>query len=190
MTRERGGIVIPPHHTGTFRLVLEKGVLGICIVILLSLSAIVIAAVAFRKLGTSLAWYDEVASVLLAWLTYFGCALAALRGAHLDFANVLMKLPVVIRVAAYLLGKAIVAGFFGTLAWAGWAVLEIFADETLITVEWVPLALTQSVLPIGCVLFILAEILILPENLRKVRAGIDRESEEIREAIEAAEDAK
>ncbi len=187
MNSGRSDGAIPPPFLGPARLVLEKTLLGVCIVVLLSLSGIVIAAVVFRKLGASLAWYDELASALLAWLTYFGCALAALRGAHLDFANILMKLPVTARIVAYLLGKAIIVGFFGTIAWAGYAILEVFADETLITLEWVPLSLTQSVLPIGCALFIAAEVLILPENLRKVRAGVDREAEEIREAIKTAE---
>ena len=34
--------------------------------------------VIYRSLGASLVWYDEVASILLAWLTFYGAALANL----------------------------------------------------------------------------------------------------------------
>ena len=39
--------------------------------------------VVFRTLGASLVWYDEVASVLLAWLTFYGSALASVKRAHI-----------------------------------------------------------------------------------------------------------
>ena len=39
---------------------------------------IVVVAVVYRKIGHSLVWYDEGASIVLAWLTYYGAALAAL----------------------------------------------------------------------------------------------------------------
>ena len=52
-------------------------VIGLMIV----LTGIVVVAVVYRKLGASLSWYDEIASILLAWITYYGAALAALEGA-------------------------------------------------------------------------------------------------------------
>lgn len=169
------------------RIALEKTLLWISVVILLTMAAVVIGAIAFRRFGNSLEWYDEVSSVLMVWLTYFGCGLAALRGAHLDFSNLLMKLPIRIRVAAFLVGKAVSIVFFAVIAWAGYALLDVFADETLITLEWVPLSVTQSVLPIGCVLFIVAELLVMPKGIVKLRMGLGRDDEEIRNAIEAVE---
>ena len=50
----------------------------IVIFLMMVLTLIVVVAVIYRKAGASLSWYDEVASVLLAWLTYYGAALAAL----------------------------------------------------------------------------------------------------------------
>ena len=35
--------------------------------------------VVFRASAQSLVWYDEVASVLLAWLTFYGSALASVQ---------------------------------------------------------------------------------------------------------------
>jgi len=74
-----------------------------------------------------------------------------------------------LRRAAFVLNKAVTIGFFASLAWAGTKLLEVFGSETLSSLDWVPLAFTQSALPIGAALFILAELLIFPEGF--ARAG-------------------
>ena len=45
--------------------------------LMVALALEVVAGVVFRAVGHSLVWYDEVASVLLAWLTFYGSALAS-----------------------------------------------------------------------------------------------------------------
>ena len=55
------------------------------IFLLAGLAVVILVGVACRKLGISLVWYDEVASIMLAWLTYYGAALAALKRAHIGF---------------------------------------------------------------------------------------------------------
>jgi len=52
---------------------------------MVTLSVVVIVAVCYRIAGDSLSWYDEVASILLAWITYYGAALAALQRKHVGF---------------------------------------------------------------------------------------------------------
>lgn len=153
------------------RHVLDRALLSFCIVILVSLAVIIIAAVFFRKFGYSLVWYDEVASILLAWLTYYSCGLAALRGAHLDFAGFLDKLRPSLRLTAFLLGKAVAITFFAVLAYAGWFILELMEGEYLISLDWVPMSVTQSALPIGAVLFIIAELVSLPRGIADLRAA-------------------
>ena len=44
-----------------------------------ALAVEVIAGVVFRYSGYALVWYDEVATILLAWVTYYGSALAVPR---------------------------------------------------------------------------------------------------------------
>ena len=44
----------------------------------LALTLVVTIGFASRLLGSPFSWYDEVASIGLAWLTYYGAALAAL----------------------------------------------------------------------------------------------------------------
>ena len=47
--------------------------------LLVLLTALVTIAAAIRFFGAGLAWYDEVAPILLTWVTYFGAALVALQ---------------------------------------------------------------------------------------------------------------
>jgi TRAP-type C4-dicarboxylate transport system permease small subunit len=64
-----------------------------------------------------------------------------------------------------------VIAFFALLAWTGWQLLEVLQGIHLISLPWVPVQLTQSVIPLGAALFIVAQLLSLPEVLRRARAG-------------------
>jgi TRAP-type C4-dicarboxylate transport system permease small subunit len=154
---------------------LRKGferVLEIVVMLLLSvLCVIVLVGVAFRTAGSALVWYDEVASVLLAWLTYYGSALAALKRAHIGFPGFVNSLPRAQRQALFVLAEAFVIAFFTMLAWVGWQVFEVLQGDTLVTLDWVSMQLAQSVIPVGAVLFVLAELVSLPEAWRAVSAG-------------------
>ena len=149
------------------------------IVLMVSLTVVVVLAVIFRKLGASLSWYDEVAAILLAWVTYYGAALAALRRRHIGFDGVLLALPLPQRMYAVVFAEICVIGFFALLAWTGMIVLDVLQGETLVSLTWVPIQLTQSVIPIGATVFIIAELTSLPEYWRQVRAGHSLEHPEI-----------
>ncbi len=141
----------------------------ITIGLMTSMATIVVVAVIYRKMGNSLVWYDEIASILLPWLTYYGAALAALKRSHLGFPGLVNACPPHIRVSLVILAEAIVIGFFVLLAWTGWVVLEILEQTYLVSLPEVSAQITQSVIPIGAVLFIIAEILSLPQLIREAR---------------------
>lgn len=154
-----------------FARLLDEFLIWFVIFLMVVLTTVVIVAVVFRYTGSSLSWYDEVASILLAWVTYYGAALAALRRGHIGFDDVLLALPLPLRKAAVILAEALVLFFFGLMAWAGVTVLQILEGSTLVSLTWVPVSVTQSVIPIGAVLFIIAELLSLPDYWRDVMAG-------------------
>lgn len=159
----------------TARRILDNLLSWTLITLMVVLTALVIIAVVYRKLGASLSWYDEVASVLLAWITYYGAALAALRRSHIGFDGVLLALPPQWRIWAVAVAEILVIGFFVILAWAGWEILKVLEGTNLVSLSWVPVQLTQSVIPIGAVLFIIAELLSIPPYLAEVRLGISTE---------------
>jgi TRAP-type C4-dicarboxylate transport system permease small subunit len=167
-----------------FELVLEL----IAAVLVVGLTAMVVYAVFWRYLGgASPRWYDEVASIMLAWLTYYAAALAALKRGHVGVDAVLMALPVKPRLIVAAIAEVLVIGFFVLLAWAGLVLLEFLEGMTLISLTWVPLTLVQSVIPIGAVLFIIAEVLSMPAYFARLRAGVSQEQEEIAHAMAEAE---
>jgi TRAP-type C4-dicarboxylate transport system permease small subunit len=134
----------------------------IVISLMIILALIVVIAVIYRKAGASLSWYDEVASVLLAWLTYYGSALAAINREHVGFNGIINSLRPSLRIPILVFSEVLIIGFFVLLAWVGIDVLKILGGYSLTSLTWVPTRLTQSVIPIGAVLFIIAELTSLP----------------------------
>jgi len=144
-----------------------RGLLEVVVLALMgALALVVVVGVVYRKAGASLVWYDEVASILLAWLTYYGAALAALDRAHIGIPTLVARLTGSARAAVVLAGEVCVLAFFGVLAVAGMRVLSVLGGTSLVSLPWVPSAVAQSVIPIGAVLFIVAQLLSLPDALR------------------------
>lgn len=169
------------------RLVLERILEVFTVFLLLALTVIVLGAVAFRTFGSSIAWYDEVASIGLAWLSFYGANLAALKRAHMGFPGLVGRSPAAIRSLLFLVSETIVIGFFLVIAWFGYRVLEVLAWDSLVALPSIGLDVAQSVIPISAVLFIVCELLSMPLAWRKMRSGIDSEEEAIEEAIRIAE---
>ena len=152
-----------------FRKGFERLLETIVIILMSTLTIIVLVAVAYRKGGASLSWYDEIASVLLAWLTYYGAALAAIHRGHIGFAGLIKAMKPGMRIPFIIFSEICILGFFALLAWVGIDVLIILEGDSLVSLPQVPTRLTQSVIPIGAVLFIIAEALGIPELLREAK---------------------
>jgi len=157
----------------------------ILIALMIGLTVIVVVAVVYRKLDASLSWYDEIASITLAWVTYYGAALAALKRKHIGFDTVLLAIPMPARLLAAYFAEAVVLAFFVLLTWAGWEVLQVLEGDSLVSLTWVPVQFTQSVIPIGAALFIICELFSMPLYLQMVAEGRSFEHEEIEAEIEA-----
>ena len=151
----------------TFEKILE----AIVVTLLVCLALVVVAGVGFRWGGSALVWYDEVASILLAWLTYYGASLAVLKKAHIGFPTLVEKLPSSPGRVALVLRELVVVGFFLVMAWAGLQVMSALSGTYLISLPWMPVQVVQSVIPIGAVLCILAELLGLPDRFSAQKSG-------------------
>lgn len=154
------------------------------IILMIALTVVVIMAVIYRKLDASLSWYDEVASIMLSWVTYYGAALAALKRKHIGFDSVLLAIPMPLRLWVAYGAEVLVIGFFVLLAWAGWEVLLVLEGESLVSLTWVPVQFTQSVIPLGAALFVICELLSAPAYLKMVATGQSVEHAEIEAEIE------
>ncbi len=134
--------------------------------IVIGLALEVTLGIVFRAIGKSLSWYDEIASVMLAWLTFYGSALASVRRAHISCPEVVEQASPRVRRALGILAQALVIAFFALLGWVGASILPIIASETLVSVPAVSMAVVQSVIPVSCALIVVAEVLHLVTLLR------------------------
>lgn len=164
---------------------LETVLEWVVIVLMVALTIVVIVAVLFRLAGDSLSWYDEVAAIQLSWITYYGASLAALKRRHIGLDTLLLAIPMPLRMVALSVAEIIVLGFFVLMTWAGLEVLYVLEGEMLVSLTWVPVQFTQSVIPIGGALFVLCEILSLPEYWRVTAAGKSLEYADIEEEVES-----
>ena len=157
------------HARALFERLLET----ITVFLIISLAVVVVLGVIYRWSGASLSWYDEIASVQLAWLTYYGASLAALKRAHIGVPGLIAVVPPLFCVPLVLLAEAVVIGFFLILAWYGYIVLVVLEGDTLISLPWISTQVTQSVIPISAVLFIIAELLNMPQIIREASARVE-----------------
>lgn len=150
----------------TFRknygLVLEWVVMALMVILFVEVTL----GVVFRAVGSSLVWYDEVASVLLAWLTFYGSALASVKRAHIGCPEVVEQMAPGARHAFGILAQLLVIGFFALLAWVGFSIMPVLAGDTLVSLSWVPMNFVMSVVPVSSVLILVAEIGTLVELVR------------------------
>jgi len=156
--------------SGALRRGYERFLEWVCIVLMIALAAEVTVGVLFRYSGHSLVWYDEVATILLAWVTFYGSALAVLKHAHMGVPEVVRMLPSDWRVAAAVVAQLCAIAFFVLLAWMGTTIIEILASDRLVSLPDVPVAIAHSTIPIGAVLIVIGQVLVFPEVLREARA--------------------
>ena len=126
--------------------------------LLAAMTVIVCWAVFTRYvLNSSLVWYDEFASYLLVWLTFYGAVVADYQRRHINFDLLVNKLAPPARRAVDIVGELAVLGFQFVLCYYGWILTERMGDETAISLPWVKIAWVNSVLPItGALLLLLS----------------------------------
>jgi len=163
--------------TSRYRNRVEQSLEIVVLILMAMLAVIVIVGVGFRKAGAALVWYDEVASTLLAWLTYYGASLAALRQAHIGFPKLVENAAPHVRLYLFICREVIVIGFFVLVAWAGWRVLQILDGIYLTSLPSISARIPQSVIPIGALLFIIAELFSFAEAWPILRSAARRHRE-------------
>lgn len=143
----------------------------IVMALVLGISLVVAVGFISRFLGNPVSWSGELAGVGLAWLTFYGSALAAGRGAHIASPSILAMIPIRFRIVVTIICEAFTIGFFVVLAWTSLTVIEVLAGSRLVSLPFISQQLTQSAVFIGAVLFIVAELLRLPELFGAIRRG-------------------
>lgn len=125
--------------------------------LMVAMAVEVVLGVVFRTVGASLVWYDEVASVLLAWLTFYGSALASVKRAHIGCPELVERLPAGLQRGVNIFSQVLVILFFVLLGWMGMAIMPALVGEALVSLPWVPMNFVQSVIPVSSALILVGE---------------------------------
>jgi len=134
--------------------------------LMIALAAEVTLGVVYRTLGVALIWYDEIASHMLAWLTFYGAALASVKRAHIGCPELVDAMPWRARRLFNIAAQVLVVGFFLLLGYVGASIMPILATDALVSLPSVPMSVVQSVIPISSAMIVLAEGAYLVELLR------------------------
>lgn len=144
---------------GRFRAAYERTLEWFVGILMVTLAAEVTLGVVFRTIGNSLVWYDEIASVLLAWLTFYGSALASVKRAHISCPELIELAAPKVKRTLNIVAQLLVIAFFVLLAYVGASILPILATDALVSLPAVPMSIVQSVIPISAALILLAEVM-------------------------------
>ena len=147
----------------------------VVVLLMVVLAVEVTVGIVFRFAGSSLAWYDEVASVLLAWLTFYGAALASVKRAHIGCPELVQRMPWPAQRLVSIAAQILVIAFFALLGAVGAWIMPVLATDNLVSLPEVPMSIVQSVIPISAALIIIAESIRLAELIasRKPSAPVE-----------------
>ena len=134
------------------------------VILLILMVTVVSLGVFFRYvLEAALVWYDEFASYLLVWLTFYGAVVASYRQRHIGFEVVVDRFERGARKIIDIVGECFVLGFQFVLFYYGWQLTEKMGDETAVSLVWVKMSWVYSVLPITGGLMLLISLVRLME---------------------------
>jgi TRAP-type transport system small permease protein len=108
--------------------------------------------------GASLAWYDEFASYLLVWLTFYGAVAASYHNRHIQFGTVVERFTPDTRRKIAIVAELFVLGFNVVLFYYGWLLMQKMGDETAVSLVWVKMGWIYSVLPITGAIMLLISV--------------------------------
>lgn len=111
--------------------------------------------------GFSIAWAEEVASFLMIWVTFLGAGLALREGRHVAIDLLQDRLPERARRALRLALALVILAFLALLAWLG-VQFVLFGWRSVTFVTQIPRGIPYLAVPLGCAMFALHLLLILP----------------------------
>jgi TRAP-type transport system small permease protein len=115
--------------------------------------------VVYRTIGVSLVWYDEVASILLAWITFYGSALASVKRAHIGCPEVVDQFSPAAKRVLGIVAQVLVIAFFALFGWVGLSIMPVLVGDSLVSLPWVSMNFVQSVVPISAALILVGEVM-------------------------------
>jgi TRAP-type C4-dicarboxylate transport system permease small subunit len=138
---------------------LIKFIEWLAVLMLILMVVVVCLGVFFRYvLNASLVWYDEFASYLLVWLTFYGCVVASFRKRQIGFEVVVEKFSPGLRRLFDFIAECFVLVFQVVLLYYGWELVQKMGEESAVSLPWVKMGWVYSARPITGALMLLVSV--------------------------------
>lgn len=111
-------------------------------------------------LNLSLAWSEELAKILLVWVTFIGAAAASRRGRHLKIEDVIKRMDEQRQRKMYIYINVVVSLFLVFMIWKGFS-FSIAMKDTVTDALRISNMIFYAALPVGA-------ILMLPYSIRNI----------------------
>jgi len=132
--------------------------------LLVIMVVVVCLGVFFRyALNSALVWYDEFASYLLVWLTFYGAVVASYRRRHIGFEVVVNRFMPKTRRIIDFISECFVLSFQIVLFYYGWLLVEKMGDGSTTSLTWIKMGWVYSVLPVTGGLMLLISLMRLAD---------------------------
>ncbi len=142
--------------------------------LLIFMVAIVCVGVFFRYvLNAALPWYDEFASYLLVWLTFYGAVVASAHRRQIGFDTLVARLAPRPRRFLETTAELCAIAFQVVLLWSGWVLTAAVHADTAVSLPWVRMSWIYSVLPVSGALMLLTSLIHLVVPTRAVQGHRD-----------------
>lgn len=147
-----------------------KVVDGMVIAIGAALAILIFSNVVMHAFGKDFAWMTELGEFLMVWVTFFGGACAAQRGAHMSINEFLDKLPTSKRRWADAAVQVFTGLILMVVCYFGVKIVNASWENTLTVLEW-SMAWQYMPLPLGSALM----IIFVGWDLLQILRGVPRE---------------
>ena|SRR3990170_6226514 len=142
--------------------------------LLILMVAIVCVGIFYRYvLNAALPWYDEFASYLLVWLTFYGAVVASAHRRQIGFDTLVSHLAPRPRRFLEITAEVCVIAFQAMLFYSGWVLTVAVHADTAVSLPWVRMSWVVSVLPVSGGLMLLTSLIHLVVPTRAVRGRPD-----------------
>ncbi len=135
---------------------------------------VIVAVQVFSRyaLNYSLFWSEELARMLLVWLTFFGATVAYYYGAHPGVDVLYQRLSSEWRKAAACVTHGAGLALFTVMIWSG-IEFSWFVRMQITPALNLPKWIIMAVVPVSGVIFIIHGLAFLTQELRGLKAGTD-----------------
>ncbi len=128
--------------------------------LLILMVALVCLGIFYRYvLNAALPWYDEFASYLLVWLTFYGAVVASAHRRQIGFDTLVARLAPGSRRSLEIAAELCTIAFQVVLLGSGWVLTAAVHGDTAVSLPWVRMSWVVSVLPVSGGLMLLTSLI-------------------------------